>query len=73
MMYIGNEFIESVPLETDSISKPGYLGNIKRLLKSKHREMILQNSVNPEFLVIDHDPATYHLKNNTNNERNQKP
>ena len=73
MMYIGNDLIESIPLETDRISKPGYLGNIKRILKSKHRELIQQHSEKLEFLVFEPDPATCHVKNKTNNEKDQIP
>jgi len=53
MMYIGNDLIESIPLELGRISKPGYLGNFKRTLKMKYSELIRQYSEPPEFLVIN--------------------
>ena len=56
-MYIGNDLIESVPLELDRISKPGYVGNFKRLLKVKYSELIQQYETKPEFLVIEPAPA----------------
>lgn len=55
-MFIGNDLIESIPLELERISKPGYLGSFKRALKVKHNELILQCNEKPEFLVIE--PAT---------------
>jgi hypothetical protein len=57
MMYIGNDLIESVPLDLERISKPGYVGNFKRRLKMKYSEMIQQYEIKPEFLVIDPAPA----------------
>ncbi|MBC7949086.1 MAG: hypothetical protein H7Y42_14470 [Chitinophagaceae bacterium] len=56
MMYIGNDLIESIPLELDRISKPGYVGSIKRTLKQKYMELIQQFPDPPEFLVIDPSP-----------------
>jgi hypothetical protein len=58
MMYIGNDLIESVPLDNGRISKPGYVGSIKRCLKIKHVELIQQSAERPEFLVIDNSPGT---------------
>ena len=57
MMYLGNDLIEAVPLELGRISKPGYLGNFKRILKLKHNELIQQYDQKPEFLVIEPAPA----------------
>jgi hypothetical protein len=53
MMYIGNDLIESVPLDDDRISKPGYVGSFKRCLKMKYRELIQQFPDPPEFLVVE--------------------
>ena len=53
MMFIGNDLIESIQLNNDSIPKPGYVGSIKRTLKQKYSELIQQNPEPPEFLVID--------------------
>ena len=57
MMYIGNDLIESVPLEHENIPLPGYLGSFKRSLKEKYRELIQQFSEPPEFLVINPFPS----------------
>jgi hypothetical protein len=53
MMFLGNDLIEAIPLEKDSIPVPGYLGHFKRALKEKYREVILQCPEPPEFLVIE--------------------
>lgn len=52
-MYLGNDLIESIQLEDERISKPGYLGSFKRALKEKYNDLILQHSDKPEFLVIE--------------------
>lgn len=52
MMYLGNDLIESVPLDTERISQPGYLGQFKRVLKEKYAQLIRQSAVPPEFLVV---------------------
>ena len=53
MMYIGNDHIESVRLDPDRISKPGYLGTFKRNLKQKYRELISQHGSPADFLVVN--------------------
>ena len=61
MMYIGNDLIESIPLELERISSPGYVGNFKRKLKMKYSELIQQYSEKPEFLVIDPAPRAQYI------------
>jgi hypothetical protein len=57
MMYIGNDLIEAVPLQDDMIPRPGYVGQFKRNLKMKYRELISKYSKNPpEFLIINPVP-----------------
>ena len=58
MMYIGNDLIESIPLDLDKIPKPGYVGSFKRNLKQKYKELIQQFAEPPEFLVINPLPKT---------------
>lgn len=53
MMYLGNDLIESVPLNLQQISQPGYLGQFKRVLKKKHSLLIQQSATGPEFLVVN--------------------
>lgn len=52
MMYIGNELVEAVNLDTECISKPGYLGKFKRTLKLKYKNLIIQKNDTPDFLVV---------------------
>jgi hypothetical protein len=53
MMYLGNDLIEAVPVHSDRLAQPGYLGKFKRVLKEKYAELISESSVAPEFLIID--------------------
>ena len=53
MMYIGNDLIEAVPLQAESLRQPGYLGKFKRSLKLKYSDLILQSPEPPEFLVFE--------------------
>ena len=64
MMYLGNDLIEAIPLQKDSLRQPGYLGKFKRGLKAKYNELISQFPSPPDFLVID--PTPYHQSSNTN-------
>lgn len=68
MMYLGNDFIEAVPLNNWQISEPGYLGGYKRLLKQKHALLLQTSPEPPEFLVINESPlaaASSDLLSNT--------
>ena len=56
MMYIGNDHIESIRLDPERISKPGYLGTFKRNLKIKYKELISEHGSPADFLVIDNSP-----------------
>ncbi len=58
MMYIGNDFIEAVPLNSMLISEPGYLGKHKRLLKQKYNQLLQESTEPAEFLVINPVPIT---------------
>jgi len=53
MMYIGNDHIESVSLDKEKISKPGYLGTFKRNLKVKHKDLISEYGSPADFIVIN--------------------
>jgi len=55
-MYIGNDHIESVSLDKEKISKPGYLGTFKRNLKVKYKDLISQHGSPADFMVIDNSP-----------------
>ena len=56
MMYIGNDHIESVKLDPEKISKPGYLGTFKRNLKIKYKDLISQHGSPADFLVVNIGP-----------------
>ena len=64
MMYIGNDFIESVKLDADRISKPGYLGTFKRNLKTKYKELIGQHGSPADFIVVGEVKKDYSEKIN---------
>ena len=57
MMFLGNDLIETIPLEKENIPIPGYLGRFKRLLKEKYKDYIMQSPEPPDFFVIDPQPA----------------
>ena len=52
MMYLGNDHIESVRLDPDRVSKPGYLGTFKRNLKVKYKDLISEYGSSAEFIVV---------------------
>ena len=58
MMYIGNDHIESVSLDKEKISKPGYLGTFKRNLKVKYKDLISQHGSPADFIVVNLDGST---------------
>jgi hypothetical protein len=58
MMYIGNDHIESIKLDPERISKPGYLGTFKRNLKLKYKDLISEHGSPADFMVIDSSPQT---------------
>ena len=64
-MYLGNDLIDSVPVDIHLLSQPGYLGKFKRVLKSKHAGIIRESSMQPEFLVVDLKPAAPSKNKNT--------
>ncbi len=58
MMYLGNDLIESVPVNFTLLSTPGYLGSFKRTLKQKHSDLLQQVPHQPEFLVVNPTAGT---------------
>ena len=65
MMYLGNDLIESVPLDTERISQPGYLGQFKRVLKEKYAQLIRESPTPPEFLVVNMNATSNTESNRT--------
>jgi len=64
MMYLGNDLIEAIPLQKESLRQPGYLGKFKRTLKVKYNELINQCPNPPEFLVIEPTPQQTQISAN---------
>ena len=64
MMYIGNDHIESVKLDPDRISKPGYLGTFKRNLKVKYKDLISEYGSPADFIVVGEVKKDYSEKIN---------
>ena len=58
MMYIGNDLIEAIPIDSEQIRRPGYLGSFKRFLKQKYSQLISQSPQPPDFLVIELNPPS---------------
>jgi hypothetical protein len=52
-MYLGNDLIETMPLNFTRLSEPGYLGRFKRILKQKHWDAIQQTEKYPEYIVVN--------------------
>ena len=53
MMYIGNDLVESVPLDRNKVTIPGYVGTLKRELEQRHDAEISHTIEEPEFLIFD--------------------
>lgn len=62
MMFLGNDLIESIPLNPKDIQQPGYVGNFKRQLKMKYSELLQESPEPPEFLVVDPQPQQHSAK-----------
>lgn len=59
MMYLGNDHIESIKLDPDRVSKPGYLGTFKRNLKVKYKDLISEYGSSAEFIVVGEVKQAY--------------
>jgi hypothetical protein len=51
MMYLRKEIIDSISIESDKLSQPGYLGSCIRKLKEKHTSLIDPSADEPEFIL----------------------
>jgi hypothetical protein len=52
VMYLGNEFIASVPINDQELKLPGYLGKLKRRLMAENTLLLQQSTEKAEFLVV---------------------
>ena len=64
IMYIGNDFIEAINLDINRISKPGYVGQFKRTLKIKYRNLIIERNNQPDFLAVPPDETQKKIRLN---------
>jgi hypothetical protein len=71
MMYIGDDHIESVRLDPERVSKPGYLGSFKRNMKVKYSDLIKQHGAAADFIVVGEVKDNYSetIKEFTRNEK----
>ena len=56
-MFLGNELIDSLPVNFQKITWPGYLEDLRLSLEEKHRELLEKSSQLPLFF-IDHVPSS---------------
>lgn len=63
VMYFGNDFIASHPLDSELISKPGYISALKRNLLKENEEVLRYADNEPDFLILNFafaaGPASY--------------
>ncbi|GAA4727800.1 hypothetical protein [Flavisolibacter ginsenosidimutans] len=52
VMYVGFDMIDTIRLNTEKITEPGYVGSLKRELMQKHASQMQYLSVEPEFLIV---------------------
>ena len=53
VMYVGNDFIASLPVAPALITKPGYISSLKRDLLKANGEVLLYAMEEPQFWVVD--------------------
>jgi hypothetical protein len=51
IMYLRKEIIDSITIESNKLSQPGYLGSCIRKLKEKHISLIEPSADEPEFIL----------------------
>ena len=51
VMYIGNDFIDAIPLEQSFIVFPGYVSYFVKKLRKKHEMLYFESMLEPEFLL----------------------
>ena len=52
VMYVGFDMIDTIRLNTEKITEPGYVGSLKRELMQKHATQLQYLSAEPEFLIV---------------------
>ena len=64
VMYLEKDLIDSVRIEKEKISQPGYLSRHTRKLREKHASLLLDAVAEPKFLLY---PATNTKSNEESN------
>lgn len=59
MMYVGNDFIASQPVNSQKLMEPGYLNKLEFILKKKNSEVLKYTSEEPEFWVVNFSENIY--------------
>lgn len=57
VMYLGLDCIDSILLNTEKITEPGYVGSVKRELMQKHSLELQHLACEPEFLIVHSELA----------------
>ena len=67
VMYFGNDCIASHPIDSELISKPGYISAVKRNLLKENEEILRYADNEPDFLILNFSvargPASYASSN----------
>lgn len=53
VLFLGNDFIASIGVNTHLISAPGYMGRLKRQLLTENQTVLEGAPQKPEFLLVD--------------------
>ena len=53
VMYVGNDFIASLPVAPALITKPGYISSLKRDLLKANADVLLYAMEEPQFWVVN--------------------
>jgi hypothetical protein len=50
-MILGNDYIDTLPIDFTLVSVPGYLGALKRQLEKQYKELIQSSGTKPDYFV----------------------
>lgn len=65
VMYLGNDFIAAINVNSQQITVPGYMGKLKRQLLEENSQVLEETFEEPEFLLLQPAPS--------NSSRNSQP
>ena len=57
VMYLGNDFIAAVSVNSKQIRVPGYMGRLKRQLMEENKQLLELVYEEPEFLILHASPS----------------